>query len=152
MRGIMMRLFPHVLLYVCFLSSCAGFVPTYDEAIFQKISAVNDDLDKISAAVAKVYTEPPPFSKLETYYIDATANLDAAIDVAEGRATYLKDNISGRPAELVVIALKTCGTALQLQMDAHRKSALNRQTLEVFATKDACAVPRVMESRLKKGE
>ncbi|SIP94595.1 hypothetical protein SAMN05880590_101365 [Rhizobium sp. RU35A] len=139
----------YLVISLSLLASCSIFVPTYDEVIYQKISAVNDDLDKINAAASKVYAAPPAFSKVESYYVDATANLDGAIEVAEGRATYLKSRISGRPAEIVATALKTCQTTLQAQLEAHRKAALNADTLAVFAAKEACAIPRVMENRLK---
>lgn len=142
------------LLYVSLVglaaASCVSVVPSYDETLYTHIAAVNDNLDRINAAVSKVYYPAPPFSKVEAYYVDAVANLDAAIAISQGRATYLQGQVSGRPAALISNALMACQKALDDQLRAHRKEPLNMQTLEAIDAKVVCSIPRIMESRLKK--
>ncbi len=131
-----------------FSAACVTFLPSYDETIFEHLEAVNDSIDKINVAVSKVYTSPPAFAMVQVYYVDALANVTAAIDVSRGREQYLRVRASGRPAQIITRALENCENALNSQMTAHRKSNLNRETLAVFATKDACDIAKIMEGRL----
>lgn len=131
------------------LSSCISVTPTFDEALMKHVEALNNDIDKIDSAVSAVYEDKTPFSKVEGIYVDAVSNVRSAIYIAEGRATYLRNRVSGRPAQIIHKALLICQEALMTQLAAHRKAPFNVETASTFATKEACSVPKLFEARLK---
>lgn len=133
------------------VSGCVSFIPTYDAAIYKKLEAVEDDLHKIDAAVGVIYAAPTPFEKVESYYVDAVANVQQAKDIAEGRRAYFKDRISGRPATLLAQSIDRCAQGLKLQMDRHKQAPIDRTLLDNLAVTETCAVARSMESRLNRG-
>lgn len=141
------------LIILCILSflvsGCISVTPSFDEALYKHLEALNADLDKIDAAVNNVYTTPPPFNKLEGYYVSASANIDRALAISKGREEYLKGNISGRPAEIISQAIDNCRKAFNIQLSANKLRPLDRKTLEVLAVRDACNIAKLMESRLK---
>jgi len=132
------------------LSSCVSFLPTYDEALFKHLESVNDDLSRIEAAVNVVYLPPPKFEKVETFYVDAIAHLALAQQIANGQRDYYRGRISGSPSAQLQSAIANCNQALKLQMNRHREGPINPKTLAVFATADACSIPKLMAGRLKR--
>lgn len=139
-----------LLLLAAAVSGCVSVLPSYDEALFKHLEALNDDLSKIDAAVGIVYDPPPSFSKVETFYVDAFAHLSEAEKIASGQRDYYEGRLAGRPADLIHQAILGCSEALRIQMDRHRQSPISKETLAIFAVDETCAIPKLMVGRLRR--
>lgn len=135
------------------LSGCVSFLPSYDAAIHAKLDAAVTDLERIRAAVALPYDPKPGFDDLEPFYISALGGVIAAEKIAASRAG--PELVRGRPdleaAGIVAAAIAECRAGIEDVMRRHQRAgAISPRSFDDTAVIDTCAIPRVMESRLKR--
>jgi hypothetical protein len=135
------------------LTGCISFLPSYDAAVYAKLDAAVTDLERIRAAVALPYEPKPSFDDLEPLYISALGGVIAAEKIASSRAG--PELVRGRPdqeaAKLVATAVGECRAGIEDVMRRHQRTgAISPASFDEALVIDTCAIPRVMESRLRR--
>lgn len=131
------------------VSACVSFVPTHSASIFKDLEETNKELAKLQTALQDVYGEDASFERVSGIYVSALASVRSAKAKAEGRVTYLKDQIAEVPAQNLAKAIGNCEASIVSVMSEHKKRPITADEIRRQSVLETCEIPKTMEGLLK---